>query len=211
MSTSKPGGSARAGAVLYQFDEGSDPAAPSTYLGLSSEAPEALRLVREVGEYSEQRRRLKQGGLLVDRMRRSDGSDPDEDGDGAPDFQDPDDTDGPIADADGDRLTNAEEAVLGTDPFNPDTDGGGVYFLGGIGTDTGDAEAYAMLGHGGYESDGNHFGNITVNATAGGDGAAAETAAGGVAEQRRRGLVGRRRGVLARRLVVGGELRGRGQ
>lgn len=32
----------------------------------------------------------------------------------------------PSPDADGDGLTDAEEAVLGTDPHNPDTDGDGL-------------------------------------------------------------------------------------
>ena len=47
----------------------------------------------------------------------------DNDNDGIPDFLDVDDFDGPDADPDEDGLTNAEEAVLGTDPQNPDTDG----------------------------------------------------------------------------------------
>jgi hypothetical protein len=72
---------ARSGPVLYQFDEGSDPSAPSTYLGLSTNASDALRIVRELGEYSELRRRVKQGGLLVDRIARADHSSADLDGD----------------------------------------------------------------------------------------------------------------------------------
>ena len=72
---------ARSGDTLYQFDEGSDPAAPSTFLGLETDAPGALRVVREVGEYSELRRRIKQGGLLIERFSRADGSVGDADGD----------------------------------------------------------------------------------------------------------------------------------
>lgn len=48
------------------------------------------------------------------------------DGDGIPDYLDADDTGGPAGDADGDGLSNDEEAQLGTDPQNPDTDGDGV-------------------------------------------------------------------------------------
>ena len=36
-----------------------------------------------------------------------------------------DDDDGPVVDSDGDGLTDAEEAELGTDPNNPDSDGDG--------------------------------------------------------------------------------------
>jgi gliding motility-associated-like protein len=57
----------------------------------------------------------------------------DSDGDGIPDQQDPANDDpcipnpnaGPC-DQDGDGLTNAQEAVLGTNPTNPDTDGDGI-------------------------------------------------------------------------------------
>ncbi|MGB3117262.1 MAG: hypothetical protein WBE58_00455, partial [Verrucomicrobiales bacterium] len=50
--------------------------------------------------------------------------------------------------------------------------GGAVEFLGGIGADETDSGAYAMLGHGGYEADGNHFGNISITT---GTGAASST------------------------------------
>jgi len=76
---------ARSGSVLYQFDEGSNPTAPTTYLGMSTEAPSALRVVREIGEYSELRRRLKRGGLLVDRIARADHSPADLDDDNVTD------------------------------------------------------------------------------------------------------------------------------
>ena len=49
----------------------------------------------------------------------------DVDGDGIPDTLDLDDTDGPLADPDGDGLSNAEEAAVGTDPGLADTDGDG--------------------------------------------------------------------------------------
>jgi hypothetical protein len=50
----------------------------------------------------------------------------DADQDGIPDFLDLDDTDGPDADADGDGLTNQEEADLGTDPQDADSDDDGL-------------------------------------------------------------------------------------
>ncbi len=50
----------------------------------------------------------------------------DADGDGIFDYLDPDDNDGPLGDLDGDGLTNGQEAILGTNPNNPDTDGDGV-------------------------------------------------------------------------------------
>jgi hypothetical protein len=71
--------------TLYEFDEGSDPQAPSTFLGLSSEAPLALRAASEVGEYSEQRRRIRAGGLLSDRLVRATGLSADADRDGITD------------------------------------------------------------------------------------------------------------------------------
>lgn len=77
---------ALAGDVLYQFDEGSDPLAPSTYLGLESDAPAALSVAREVGEFSEQRRRISHGGLLVPGvLRRGTGANADADADGITD------------------------------------------------------------------------------------------------------------------------------
>ncbi len=50
----------------------------------------------------------------------------DTDKDGKPDYLDKIDTDGPKGDADGDGLTNGEEATLGTNPNNPDTDNDGL-------------------------------------------------------------------------------------
>ena len=50
----------------------------------------------------------------------------DQDGDGRLNYLDPDDTDGPLFDADGDGLINRVEAALGTDPRNRDTDGDGL-------------------------------------------------------------------------------------
>ena len=47
----------------------------------------------------------------------------DVDGDGIPNYLDSNDIDGPIADADGDGLTNQEEDLAGSNKYNPDTDG----------------------------------------------------------------------------------------
>ena len=51
---------------------------------------------------------------------------PDADGDGIPDHFDRRDYDGPLADADGDSITNRRELFLGTDMYDPDTDDDGV-------------------------------------------------------------------------------------
>lgn len=56
--------------------------------------------------------------LNASRTERFRGSTADLDGDGHPDFAD--------SDIDGDGLTNEAEALLGTDPRNPDTDGDGL-------------------------------------------------------------------------------------
>lgn len=56
--------------------------------------------------------------LNASRTERLRGSTADLDGDGHPDFAD--------SDIDGDGLTNEAEALLGTDPRNPDTDGDGL-------------------------------------------------------------------------------------
>ncbi len=61
-----------------------------------------------------------------DRDGDGDWFDDDIDGDALPDYLDPDDADGPLADTDGDGLTNDEEAALGTDPLRGDTDGDGL-------------------------------------------------------------------------------------
>ena len=50
----------------------------------------------------------------------------DTDGDSVPDYLDADNSDGPMADPDGDGLTNAEEVTNGTDPAKADTDGDGI-------------------------------------------------------------------------------------
>jgi MYXO-CTERM domain-containing protein len=50
----------------------------------------------------------------------------DADGDGVVDYLDPDDFDGPDADADGDGFTNAEESAVGLDAYRVDSDGDGV-------------------------------------------------------------------------------------
>ena len=47
--------------------------------------------------------------------------DGDVDDDGLANWLDPDDSDGPLADADDDGLTNAEESELGTDPYDADS------------------------------------------------------------------------------------------
>jgi hypothetical protein len=52
--------------------------------------------------------------------------DGDLDGDGTPNWLDPIDDDGPGADGDGDGLSNAEEAALGTDPYDADSDDDGL-------------------------------------------------------------------------------------
>ena len=46
--------------------------------------------------------------------------------DGIPNFLDPDDGGGPGGDIDGDGLTNGLEEMIGTDPFNPDSDNDGI-------------------------------------------------------------------------------------
>jgi hypothetical protein len=50
----------------------------------------------------------------------------DVDGDGVPGYLDPDDTDGPLADPDGDGITNEQEEQWGTDPNDPDSDDDGL-------------------------------------------------------------------------------------
>ena len=52
----------------------------------------------------------------------------DTDGDGVPDIEEPvgDDAQNPNNDSDKDGLSNNEERIKGTDPFNPDTDGDGI-------------------------------------------------------------------------------------
>lgn len=50
----------------------------------------------------------------------------DDDEDGIPNFLDPVDDDGPLADPDDDGLTNAEEVLVGTNPYNADSDGDGL-------------------------------------------------------------------------------------
>ncbi|HHO49575.1 MAG TPA: hypothetical protein ENK18_01600, partial [Deltaproteobacteria bacterium] len=50
----------------------------------------------------------------------------DVDGDGIVDPYDTHDRDGPVGDADGDGILNQEEAALGTDPYDPDSDGDGL-------------------------------------------------------------------------------------
>ena len=56
----------------------------------------------------------------------------DEDGDGIPNYVDPDSVIDAI-DSDGDGLTDGEENVLGSDPLSPDSDGDGVGRAGGRG------------------------------------------------------------------------------
>jgi hypothetical protein len=51
---------------------------------------------------------------------------PDVDGDGRVDHLDADPLDGPLADPDGDGLTNGQELILQTSPTNADSDGDGV-------------------------------------------------------------------------------------
>jgi len=50
----------------------------------------------------------------------------DQDGDGIPNYLDPNDNDGPDGDLDGDGLTNQKEEQIGTNKTNPDTDGDGL-------------------------------------------------------------------------------------
>ena len=70
--------------ALWQFDEAAsrDPAA---YLTLTSEAPAALSTLRQVGEYSDQRRRINRNELLREGLWRSTGATADADGDGVTD------------------------------------------------------------------------------------------------------------------------------
>ncbi|WP_020396882.1 choice-of-anchor L domain-containing protein [Thiolinea disciformis] len=68
------------------------------------------------------------------------GSDPakakDSDGDDVPDYLDKNDQDAALGDSDGDGLTNAAEALIGTDPNNPDTDGDSINDGIEVGADT---------------------------------------------------------------------------
>jgi len=57
------------------------------------------------------------------------------DNDGAVDYLDPNDYDGPDADADGDGLTNEQEAQLGTDPTSTDSDNDGLSDIDELGDD----------------------------------------------------------------------------
>ncbi|PIW02247.1 MAG: hypothetical protein COW42_02420, partial [Deltaproteobacteria bacterium CG17_big_fil_post_rev_8_21_14_2_50_63_7] len=50
----------------------------------------------------------------------------DADADGTPNYLDPNDSDGPLADADNDGLTNIDENIIGTNPNVADTDGDGL-------------------------------------------------------------------------------------
>lgn len=70
---------------LFLFDEGADPAAPTAFVGLSSEAPAAISITREVGEYSEQRGRIARGAIVLDRLVRASGARADADEDGVTD------------------------------------------------------------------------------------------------------------------------------
>ena len=54
-------------------------------MALSSSAPAAVRSAREIGEFSEMRRRLSRGGFLLDRIARADGRPADLDHDGVTD------------------------------------------------------------------------------------------------------------------------------
>lgn len=74
----------RAEDALWQFDQAAVDA-PATYLRLSSEAPQAPQVRREIGEYSDQRRRINRNELLTDGLRRSTGADADRDDDGVTD------------------------------------------------------------------------------------------------------------------------------
>ncbi len=58
----------------------------------------------------------------------------DTDGDGKPDYLDANNSDGPLADPDGDGLTNAQELAAGTNPNSPDSDNDGIPDATEIGT-----------------------------------------------------------------------------
>lgn len=69
---------------LWQFDQpGTD--APAAYLKLTSEAPLAPVIIRQVGEYSDQRRRINRNEVLNGGLWRSTGANADVDGDGVTD------------------------------------------------------------------------------------------------------------------------------
>ena len=70
---------------LFIFDEGADPSMPTAFVGLASEAPEALRITREIGEFSEQRARISRGDVVLDRFIRASGAPADVDEDGVTD------------------------------------------------------------------------------------------------------------------------------
>ncbi|MET0090417.1 MAG: hypothetical protein ABW068_10425 [Candidatus Thiodiazotropha sp.] len=65
---------------------------------------------------------------------------PDHDGDGIPDVLDAWDEDGPTGDADQDGLSNMFETFIGTDPFNRDTDGDGLWDNEEVADDDGDGD-----------------------------------------------------------------------
>lgn len=70
--------------ALWQFDHG-DPFSPSAFVALTSEAPQALAITREVGEYADQRRRINRNLVVRDGLFRATGAPADADGDGVTD------------------------------------------------------------------------------------------------------------------------------
>jgi MYXO-CTERM domain-containing protein len=71
----------------------------------------------------------------VDEIDACGGTPCDTDGDGFDDHLDPFDYDGPLVDADGDGLLNGEEELLGTDPYEADSDGDTVLDFDEVGGD----------------------------------------------------------------------------
>ena len=70
--------------ALWQFDQAALDA-PAAYLRLTSDAPQALTRIRQIGEYADQRRRINRNEVLRDGLWRATGARADVDADGITD------------------------------------------------------------------------------------------------------------------------------